>query len=75
MRNKIQKKQPIKTMGLIKILHLKFAHVARFIYCLIIFLIFSHIFANTAQDRGPFWFSYILNELLQDIEIWNEFKV
>ena len=28
-----------------------------------------------AQDRGPFWFSYILNEILQDIEIWNEFKV
>ena len=27
-----------------------------------------------AQDRGPFWFSYILNEILQHIEIWNEFK-
>ena len=27
------------------------------------------------QDRGPFWFSYILNEILQYIEIWNEFKV
>ena len=26
-------------------------------------------------DRGPFWFSYILNEILQYIEIWNEFKV
>ena len=30
---------------------------------------------NTAQDRGPFWFSYILNEMLQHIEIWNEFIV
>ena len=26
-----------------------------------------------AQDRGPFWFSYILNEILQYIEIWNKF--
>ena len=25
-----------------------------------------------AQDRGSFWFSYILNETLQYIEIWNE---
>ena len=29
----------------------------------------------SAQDRGPFWCSYILNEILQYIEIWNEFKV
>ena len=29
----------------------------------------------SAQDRGPFWFSYILNEILQYIEIRNEFKV
>ena len=27
------------------------------------------------QDRGPFWFSHIFNEILQYIEIWNEFKV
>ena len=26
-----------------------------------------------AQDRGPFWFLYILHEILQYIEIWNEF--
>ena len=30
---------------------------------------------STAQDRGPFWFSYILNKILEYIEIWNEFKV
>ena len=29
----------------------------------------------SAQDRGPFWFSYILNEILQYIEIRNEFEV
>ena len=29
----------------------------------------------TTPDKGPFWFSYILNEILQYIEIWNEFKV
>ena len=28
-----------------------------------------------AQDRGPFWFSNILNEILEYIEIWNEFTV
>ena len=28
-----------------------------------------------AQDKGPFWFSNILNEILQYIEIWNEFTV
>ena len=30
---------------------------------------------KAAQDRGPFCFSYILNKILQCIEIWNEFKV
>ena len=30
--------------------------------------------SNAAQDRGSFWFSYILNEFVQHIEIWNEFK-
>ena len=32
------------------------------------------LFVEPAQDRGPFWFSYILNEILRYIEIWNEFK-
>ena len=27
------------------------------------------------QDRGQFGFLYILNEILQYIEIWNELKV
>ena len=31
--------------------------------------------ATAAQDRGQFWFSDILNEILQYIEIWNEFTV
>ena len=31
--------------------------------------------ALPAQDRGPFWFSYILNEILQYIEVLIEFKV
>ena len=38
-------------------------------------MIFNFKFIPSAQDRGPFLFSYILNELLQYIEIWNEFKV
>ena len=29
----------------------------------------------TAQDRGPFWVSYILNKIWQHIEIWKEFKI
>ena len=32
-------------------------------------------FAHPAQDRGPFRFSHILYEILQYIEIWNEFEV
>ena len=31
--------------------------------------------SETAQDRGPFSFSYILNEILQYIEMWNELKI
>ena len=34
---------------------------------IIIFPVFA------AQDKGPFWFSNILNEILEFIEIWNEF--
>ena len=30
---------------------------------------------KAAQDRGPFWFSYILSEMFQYIDIWNDFKV
>ena len=30
---------------------------------------------HSAQDGGPFWFSYIFNEILHYIKIWNEFKV
>ena len=30
---------------------------------------------DLTQDRGPFWFSYILKEILKYIEIRNEFKV
>ena len=30
---------------------------------------------GAAQDRGPFWFSHILNEIGPNIDIWNEFKV
>ena len=36
---------------------------------------FDYVRCRTAQDRGPFWFSYFLNEILQYIKIWNEFKV
>ena len=39
------------------------------------YLCVARINCPTTQDRGPFWFSYILNEILQYIEIWNEFKV
>ena len=38
----------------------------------IVYLVYA-LSHTPAQDRGPFCFSYILNEILRHIEIWNEF--
>ena len=35
----------------------------------------KQVYKNTTQDRGPFLFSHNLNEILQYIEMWYEFKV
>ena len=45
------------------------------IKCKLFILTQSKYHPVSAQDRGPFWFSYILNEILEYIEIWNKFKV